>query len=215
MCGRYAIGLGGEDIAERFLTDERLSFDATYNAAPNDALPIVTRDDGANHAELARWGLQPSWADENHDGFINARVETADEKESFADAWRSNRCLVPATGFYEWSGRSGGKTPYYFTRTEGASLSFAGLYASHEDTTSFTILTTEASDAVSEVHDRMPVILRRGEEGSWVLGRLAKDRLMSSRPGLRYHPVTKAVNSPSNDGVFLTEERDGLSEFTA
>lgn len=215
MCGRYAIGLGGEDIAERFLTDERLSFDATYNAAPNNALPIVTRDSGANHVELARWGLRPSWADERHDGFINARVETADEKRSFADAWRSNRCLVPFTGFYEWSGTSGGKTPYYFTRDGVASLSFAGLYVTRGDTASFTILTTEASDAVSEVHDRMPVVLRRSEEGSWVLGRLAKDRLISDRPELRYHPVTKAVNSPSNDGAFLTEEQDGLSEFTA
>lgn len=214
MCGRYSIGFDAKIIQDRFLTDNEAAFDETYNAAPQQELPVITRTD-TNHLELATWGLQPSWADENHDGFINARVETADEKPSFQTAWEQNRCLIPASGFYEWSGESGGKTPYYF-QTKEEMFSFAGLWTiTSKGNLTYTILTRPANEDVNDVHERMPIILNKKEEGSWLLNKLGKERVFAGRPSLSKHPVTKAVNSPSNDGRFLTEEQDGLHGFTS
>lgn len=214
MCGRYSVGLDVETIQERFLTDNEIEFNGTFNAAPKQELPIITRSN-ANQVELATWGFRPSWAGSRHDGFINARVESADDKPSFADAWQRNRCLVPATGFYEWRGDPGGKTPHYF-ETDTDLFSFAGLWNTTETgNVTYTILTRPANDDVNEVHGRMPIILHESEEGSWLLNRLGKDRLLDDRPGLSYHQVTKAVNSPDNEGSFLTDEQEGLQGFAS
>jgi putative SOS response-associated peptidase YedK len=213
MCGRYSIEFDAKTIQERFLTDNEAGFDGTYNAAPQQELPVITRSD-KNHLELATWGLQPSWAGDDHDGFINARVETADEKPSFEAAWEQNRCLVPVSGFYEWSGESGGKTPYYF-QTDEDLFSFAGLWTTtSKGKITYTILTRPANEDVNDVHERMPIILNEEEEGSWLINQLSKQRLLSDRPGLTAHPVSKAVNSPDNDGRFLTEKNTGLREYS-
>jgi putative SOS response-associated peptidase YedK len=211
MCGRYSIGFDAEAIQDRFLTDNEAGFEATYNAAPQQELPVITRSD-TNHLELATWGLQPSWAGDDHDGFINARVETADEKPSFEAAWEQNRCLVPASGFYEWSGESGGKTPYYF-QTDEDLFSFAGLWTTtSKGKITYTILTRPANDDVKDVHERMPVILKDIEEGSWLLNQLTKEQLFSERPPLTSNAVTKAVNHPENDGEFLTRKRENRQD---
>ena len=207
MCGRYSIGFDAKTVQERFLTDNEAGFDGTYNAAPQQELPVITRSD-KNHLELATWGLQPSWAGDDHDGFINARVETADEKPSFEAAWEQNRCLVPVSGFYEWSGESGGKTPYYF-QTDEALFSFAGLWTTtSKGNITYTILTRPANEDVNDVHERMPIILKEKEEGSWLINQLSKQRLLSDRPDLSGHAVSKAVNSPDNNGTFPTKNTD-------
>lgn len=204
MCGRYTIELTGDHIQQRFHTENTVAFNGTYNAAPTDELPIITYDDKIT-ASLATWGLRPAWADDQHDGFINARIETADEKPSFKDAWQKNRCLIPATGFYEWTGESGGKTPHYIS-PDRDTFSFAGIHVPGGNPT-HAVLTMPATPDVSTLHDRVPVILRREEEGSWLTRRVGKDTLLTDRPGLTHHPVTKAVNTPSNDAAFLTEPR--------
>lgn len=212
MCGRYSIGFDAKTIQDRFLTENKAAFDETYNAAPQQELPVITRST-TNQLELATWGFQPSWAGKNHDGFINARVETADEKPSFETAWEHNRCLIPASGFYEWTEDAAGKNPYYFQCDEEL-FSFAGLWSTtSEGRITYAILTRPANEDVRDIHNRMPVILNKEEEGSWLLNKLGKKRVFTGRPSLSRHPVTKAVNSPSNDGSFLTDEQDELSSF--
>jgi len=112
MCGRYSLFAAPGEIEERFDATFAFDFEPRYNAAPSQELPVVTGDDPETIQRM-EWGLVPSWADEKSEhAYINARAETLAEKRSFADAYESRRCLVPADGMYEWVTENGGKQPY-------------------------------------------------------------------------------------------------------
>lgn len=174
MCGRYSFLVEDTLIKERFGVDVRTAiYKASYNCAPTQTLAVITNDDRMNLSFL-RWGLIPSWAKDPSIGnkMINARSETILEKPSFRTPFRKRRCLVPASGFYEWK-RMNGKTPYHFVVNDEQLFAMAGLWdewrsPSGEIIRSFTIITTAPNELVAEVHDRMPVILPRDKESNWL-----------------------------------------------
>lgn len=128
MCGRYALFVDPSDLAEEFGL-QQAAYDPTYNAAPSQSLPVVL-DDDPETLQVARWGLVPSWSGGPKSGPdpINARAETLTEKRVFRDAYRERRCLVPATGFYEWVETADGTQPRYFSRSDERSVLMAGLW---------------------------------------------------------------------------------------
>lgn len=184
-----------------------------YNIAPGQHVAVLRQ----NHGDLRqlvtmKWGLVPSWAKDPAVGnrMINARSETVHEKPSFRQALRSRRCIIPASGFYEWRQVGKKKIPHYIRLRGGNVMSLAGLWEKWkapqgEEIETCTILTTAANSLVRKFHDRMPVILHSEEFDLWLdrdvddVGRLAE--LFHPYPSdlLTEHPVTLGVNSPSND----------------
>jgi putative SOS response-associated peptidase YedK len=226
MCGRYTIVTPVAELEARFgvTVDDELR--PRYNAAPGQHLPVVT-DAAPETVQHLRWGLVPSWADEDTGGLINARAETVTEKPSFAAAYESRRCLVLVDGFYEWHAEAAGKQPHRVTVGEDEPFAVAGLWErwtpsvkqtglgefvdggpdrSVDPLETFTILTTEPNDLVADLHHRMAVILHEGTETEWLTAEDPR-HLLEPYPseGMRAYPVSTAVNDPRNDSPELIE----------
>lgn len=220
MCGRFALYTTIEALADQFdLPELPAQLVPRYNIAPTQPVGIV-RNHAQSHARewaLALWGLIPSWSKDPSMGarMINARAETVEEKPSFRAAFKRRRCIVPASGFYEWMKKEGGKQPYYITAADGDLLGFAGLWENWsgpngEELESCTILTTAANDDVSRLHDRMPVILAPEDYDEWLgAGGDATSAQLSQlkhllRPfsvdQLNLYPVSAYVNNSRNEG---------------
>lgn len=175
MCGRYTLYAHEDDLA-RLFEAETFPLTERYNIAPTQMVPVlIERGDGQRELTSMRWGLVPHWVKDAADfklNLFNARSETAAEKPSFRDAMRSGRCLIPASGFYEWRTEDGNKQPYFIKRQDGQPMAFAGLYSvwtkGSEPLTSCTILTTDATGAMTELHHRVPVILEPDEWDCWL-----------------------------------------------
>jgi putative SOS response-associated peptidase YedK len=165
-----------ELLAEIFGLSEPPAIPARYNIAPTQQVAVIRRRaEGGNRLDFLRWGLIPSWAKEPSIGsrMINARSETIDEKASFRAAFKSRRCLVLASGFYEWEEVAGKKVPRYLRLKDGAPMVFAGLWEcwkapDGEIIESCTILTTTANSLIEALHDRMPVILKPEDFAVWL-----------------------------------------------
>lgn len=210
MCSRYFLDADGNVIAYTFAVPENTLVRRRYNIAPTQDAPVVRiAADGRREMPLLRWGLVPGWSRDAGAGtkMINARRESVESKPAFRAAFRERRCLVPATGFYEWKGAPGRKQPYAITVPERPLFAFAGLWESWqprggEPLQTFAILTTEANEAVASVHDRMPVILRREDEGRW-LGGSPEEALAILAPHageMRLRAVNRAMGSTSLEG---------------
>ena len=212
MCGRYTLRTPVETLAEEFgISDPLPEIPTRYNIAPTQEVAVVLEEDEERKLEMLRWGLIPSWADDPAVGnkMINARSETAAEKPSFRTAFRKRRCLILADGFYEWQKTNGGKQPYYIRMEDGSPFAFAGLWESWDkyggEIRSCTILTTDANEMVGEVHHRMPVILPPETYDLWLDPDMRETGLLLDllRPypddGMEAYPVSRFVNSPSND----------------
>lgn len=178
MCSRYFLDAEGNVIAYTFRVPPAPGLRKRFNIAPTQMAPVV-RLDGEGRRELAllRWGLVPSWAKDVKVGtaMINARSETLDSKPAFRAALASRRCVVPATGFFEWQGAPGRKQPYAITVPQAPLFAFAGLWerwkpAEGEPVETFTIATTDANEAVARIHDRMPAILPPEAVDAWLAG---------------------------------------------
>jgi len=186
-----------------------------YNVAPTQSSPVVVRR-SPNRLIMMRFGLIPFWAKDQKIGsrLINARAETIAERPAFRAALKDRRCLVPTTGFYEWKDGENGKTPYFARLKDDKLFAMAGLFdrwkaPSGEEIHSFTIITTNANDLLSEVHDRMPVILSREDEVVWLepgtLEAAERERVLSPFPSERMetYPVSRQVNDLSRDSEEL------------
>jgi len=203
MCGRYTLAVELDELTERFGCPKvELVFKPRYNVAPADTMPVITGSDGNRSLKMMSWGMVPFWAEDRSIGYkmINARVETAAQKPSFREAYRHRRCLVPATGFYEWLQAGKVKYPYYIRVPERKIFAFAGLWeqwgaTEQEKLWSFTILTTEPAAAIAHLHDRMPLILPRGEEALWLSG----EKPPFPEQNLEFYEVPNLVNRPAND----------------
>ena len=224
MCGRYVLN-APEDLSERFqLRQLSISLPTTWNAAPTNELPVIVENsDGEHEARAMKWGLIPRWR--RPDGKapvapINARAETLLEKPMFRGLTKAKRCIVPASGFYEWRKVDGRKQPYYLTSDDGDAWGLAGLYdLTHDEDNdaagSFTIITTGANPLVAPLHERMPVILRREDEEEWVSHDVTDpqqvERLLQPYPAdeMRLYPVSSAVNSTRNNGPELIAPDEG------
>lgn len=203
MCGRYTLAVEMDELSERFncpaiepVTRPR------YNVAPAQVMPVVVSSAGTRQLRLMQWGLVPFWAKDTNmaSRMINARLETADQKPAFKDAFRRRRCLVPATGYYEWQKREKYKQPYCIHMTDHKLFAFAGLWdewTSPEGIMlySFTILTTKPIPDISDLHNRMPCILLPDQESSWLQGQLPPFHALA----LEAYEVSTLVNRPAND----------------
>ena len=180
MCGRYSLSTPAHnDLRARFALGESLELRRRFNVAPGDEIAAVTTTkEGEPRGDLLRWGLVPFWAKDPKVGYkmINARAESVADKPAFRDALETRRCLIVADGFYEWQTMPGRKRkqPWHITRSDGAPFAFAGLWAiwrgaGDEPLRSATIITTEASQKLADIHDRMPVMLPdQGAEEAWL-----------------------------------------------
>ncbi|MCW8908439.1 MAG: SOS response-associated peptidase, partial [Sedimenticola sp.] len=158
-----------------------------------------------------RWGLVPAWSKEAAPKYatFNARLESVADKPAFRNAWRrSQTCLVPALGYYEWRTESGVKQPYFIHSPEsGGLLVFAGLWEQREGRYSCTILTRPSDGELAQLHSRMPVMLSHGDATSCLdQGTNTADMLLESNVHreVRFHPVDRAVGNPRNQGEALT-----------
>jgi len=215
MCGRFSLNTPAEVIADRFGLLSKPKWMQRYNIAPTQPVPTVRVLTGEHNRTfgLMRWGLILPWAEDDKTGsqLISARAETASQKPAFRSAFRQRRCLVLADGFYEWKKlERGGKQPYYIRRTDREPFAFAGLWERWEGPDkefieSCTILTTEANELVSQLHNRMPVILQAKDYDLWLdqevqAVELVQPLLKPSPVGeLTAFPVHSIVNSPAND----------------
>ncbi|MFT5539615.1 MAG: putative SOS response-associated peptidase YedK [Alphaproteobacteria bacterium] len=221
MCGRYAITQPPSVLAKLYKAIGALpNFPARYNAAPTQPLPIVRRaHSDQRELALARWGLVPSWSKGPDPRFtmINARSETVSSKPAYRGPFRHRRCLVPASGFFEWQTIPGGKQPWYFTSASGEPLAFAGLWdqwmgPQGDEIESFTIVLTDANETVRPVHERMPVILAPDDYGKWLgeedLPTRQVEQLLRPFPAseMKAWPVSIRVNSAANDDPAVLDE---------
>src|SRR5476649_843692 len=178
MCSRYFLDADGNVIAYTFKVAVHEPVLRRFNIAPTQLARVIRIGEGGEReAVLLRWGLVPFWAKGLSAGtkMINARSEGIEEKPAFRAAVRQRRCLVPATGFFEWKGVPGRKQPYAITLADRPLFAFAGLWeswrpADGDAVETFTIVTTDANPGVAEIHDRMPVILPPDEEDRWLCG---------------------------------------------
>ena len=213
MCGRFAFYSPTEATAALFGVSKVPEVKPRYNIAPTQSIAAVrVGADESRELALLRWGLIPFWAKDPSIGnrMINARAETVSEKPSFRAAYRKRRCLVLADGFYEWRKDADGKTPYYISLASGEPFAFAGLWEdwhakdSDESLQSAAIITTAANDFMSQLHQRMPVVLERDSADRWLDG---DDQLLSdaaeSSPRFRAWPVDRRVNNARNEGEDL------------
>ena len=213
MCGRFTLTADQDSFEDRFsLTRFDLGWVPSFNIAPTQEVLTVTNDGSENRPELMRWGLVPSWAKDPKIGnrMINARSETLAEKPSFRTAFKRRRCLIPADGFYEWKREGKAKKPMLITANPGGLFAFAGLWETWkqpDDSWLLTcaIITTSANEFMKSIHDRMPVILPRESEASW-LDPEEQDTAMLSELLLPYdsdrmeaYDVSTLVNSPRNN----------------
>lgn len=188
-----------------------LDFKPRYNIAPTQEVPIVVRE-SPNRAVMMRWGLVPFWAKDPKIGnkMINARAETVQTKPAYRASLKRRRCIVPATGFFEWKRAKDGKIPHFIKMKDDSFFGFAGLYdrwKAPEGSTlvSFTIITTQSNAVMSKIHDRMPVILEPENEDMWLGNQPLDAEQLSSvfRPFparlMEAYEVSTAVNNPTND----------------
>lgn len=216
MCGRFVASLDHHSLARRYRAQPAPGLPGpSWNIAPDATIAIIAQDDrGIRHLNPARWNLVPSWSTTDRLDYPthNARVETALDRRTYADAARSHRALIPASGYYEWTRDH---KPYYFQSPDGSPLTIAGLYSWwRKDTESpwvltATILTMQAEGDAALVHDRMPLLITDQNVDEWLdpsrdgsqilpraveLGREASARL-----------VKRQVSPLKGDGPHLTE----------
>lgn len=207
MCGRFAITLPTDAMAQLFAATPAndLPEAERYNICPTNLVAVVTSDAGARHLRPMRWGFLPHWYKGPTDGplLINARAETLAEKPAFRAACRARRCLIPATGFYEWTKTpEGARLPWYIHRTDDAPIAFAGVWqaweAQDQALVTCAIVTTGANRPMSQIHHRMPVTLPAEDWPLW-LGEAGKGAALLMKPApdetFQFHRVDPAVNS--------------------
>jgi putative SOS response-associated peptidase YedK len=214
MCGRFSQSQSAIKYAHALDPAWDLSaieLRPSWNLAPSRQALVFHDGEDRRMAELLHWGFLPSWADPKVQKPNNARVETAATKPYFRKAWKSGRCLIPADGWYEWKITDKVKQPYFIHRADDQPILMAGLYEfnEHANITSFAILTTEADNALREVHDRKPVVLSHEAGREWIRRDLAADEIAAisqsplSAEWFAWHTVSTRVNNTRNDGPEL------------
>lgn len=181
MCGRFTLAVPSfPELAEILgaAADPALEalYKPRYNIAPTNTHVVLRLHDGHRELVPARWGLINHWSKDPSVGSrqINARSETARSRPAYRDAFERRRCVIPADGFYEWSGPKGARRPLWFHPPKGGLLHLAGLYETWKNPATgapertFTVLTTEANDLIAPLHDRMPAILSPEDVDAWI-----------------------------------------------
>jgi len=206
MCGRFALHANPEVVALLFGLSEVPAYQPRYNIAPA-AQVLVIREGGA---AFVRWGLVPRWAKDPSMGakLNNARAESVAEKPAFRQAFRKRRCLIPASGYYEWKLENGLKQPYYIYPSGGALFAFAGLWEQWNDLQTCAVITTAANEKMAALQERMPVIVSPAEYSAWLAG---GEGLLRPCPetAIGIRRVSRAVNNARNEDPRLIEPDEG------
>jgi putative SOS response-associated peptidase YedK len=229
VCGRYATTRSSADLSSLFdatdLTDEEIAPD--YNVAPTDPVPIVRMSASASGrvVSVARWGLVPPWAPDRRGAarMINARAETVATMKAFAKPFATRRCLIPATGWYEFAAppatapAKARKQPYFMTPYQEGPVVFGGLWSvwgqADERLITCSIITTAALGDLRSVHDRMPLFLGPDRWNAWLTATDDLDSLLvpptdAEIAALEIRPVGYAVGDVHNDGPQLVQRVD-------
>ncbi len=218
MCGRYSL-IVIDDLGKRFrIFDPMLGIRSHFNIAPSRMMPVIVQKHGPAAMVMMQWGLIPQMARDPEKSLhpINAKAETLAEKPMFRSLLQNKRCLVPASGFYEWKKEGTRKIPFYIHLKETPLFAFAGLYDIWYDAhatahPTYTLVTTQANELVAPLHDRMPVILRREDEDRWLTGDAPSSdemkKIFAPYPAgeMEAYPVSSRVNSPDADDVRLIQ----------
>ncbi|MDX5337460.1 MAG: SOS response-associated peptidase [Cyclobacteriaceae bacterium] len=225
MCGRYSLSKSKIDLEERFQAEMLAEFKPRYNIAPTQLVPVITSESPKGFS-FFYWGITPDFGQNKPvaQKLINAKAETVHEKISFKSSFERRRCLIPADGFYEWK-KLGKKTkiPHRFTLREEDLFSFAGIWEEYESLSgeiqhTFLILTTTPNEVVSEVHDRMPVILSRENEKKWLDKYSSQEdlvKMLNPYPAelMLSYTVSPMVNSVQNDSPGLIRRTSPMDQF--
>ena len=213
MCGRFVLEHSPDQMMKAYQLSSLPELLPRYNIAPSQQIAVVRQQNGGDRElSFLQWGLIPSWSNNRAIGYkmINARSETVHEKPSFKQAYSFRRCIIPASGFYEWEHTETTKVPHYIHLVGGDIMSLAGLWEKWKSPTgnelqTCTILTTTANSLVKRLHERMPVILHQEEIDLW-LRRDIDDvnylqKLFHPYPAdqLEEYVVSQDVNSAQND----------------
>jgi putative SOS response-associated peptidase YedK len=217
MCGRYSLIATVDQLLEEFDLADAGELEARYNIAPSEHIPVIRVREGVRRLDSLKWGLVPSWAKDPEIGhrMINARAETVSEKPSFRAALKRRRCIIPATGFFEWKRDGKKKIPYYFRAKSGPLFGLAGLWEHWEGEDGLletcTIITTTANTLVGKIHDRMPVILKKSNYSAWldiggeITGGVGEVFSPYPEGEIDAYEVSGEVNSPKAEGSNLVE----------
>src|ERR1700680_2570737 len=209
MCGRFTQKFTWSELIELYrLTQPPQNLRPAYNVCPTDPVSVVIPGDNGLFLMPMRWQLIPRWWKKplkELPATFNARAETVAEKPMFRDAFKRNRCLIPASGYYEWHATPDGKQPYYMTPRNGSVLTIAGIWdewrdrVNNETIASCTMIITEANSFIGTIHARMPVILEPENIGPWLTGNAGSELLRPApEDTLRMWPVSKRVSKPGN-----------------
>jgi putative SOS response-associated peptidase YedK len=226
MCGRYSL-VCIDDLGNRFrVFNPMIGARSRFNVPPGTEMPVIVRAE-ENELVAMRWGLVPHRSVVQAPGtaVINARAETLADKPLFRNLLTRQRCLVPATGFFEWKTEGHRKTPFYFSLKGSPCFAFAGLYdewlgSSGKKNATYTIITTAPNDLVACIHNRMPVILKREDEGRWLSGESFSashldDTLVPYPPNeMAMYPVSQFVNNPAIDDERVIAPLNSLDTST-
>ena len=214
MCGRYTQTATPDVIAEHFHLDEPPLLKPHYNIAPSQHVATIrlNPDAATRQCIMLRWGLSPSWAKDPKIGnqCINAKAETVAEKPSFRSAFKKQRCLVIADGFYEWQVQRTQKRPMWIGMKSKRPFAFAGLWEhwkldAGDPIETCTIITTEPNALMQAIHHRMPVILTPHDYDLWLDPTMQQVETMKpllcpfTSEELVAYPVSTLVNNPRHD----------------
>lgn len=216
MCGRFGLFVTPEVLEQYFDLTEPVGAapEIRYNLTPGQAVAAVREHDGRRRLDALTWGLIPFWAKDATIGrrLVNARLDSVAAKPAFREAWQRRRCLIPASGFYEWSEpREGRKRPYFIRAADEPLLALAGLWErwrtpAGEKLETCVIVTTGANAELMPIHDRMPLLVPRDAQALWLDPRSSIEdalRLAERPPALEVRPVGFGVNDPKNDDETL------------
>ena len=213
MCGRFALFAKGQFGYESLPLPDPPPVER-YNIAPTQDILAIRSSPvtGGSEWAMLRWGLVPSWSKESRTRhlLINARAEGIETKPSFRGAVRHRRCIVPASGFYEWGRQGTGKQPYFVRPAEDEVFALAGIWEHREEQQggaleTVAIITTSANELMRPIHDRMPVILGKEAVAAWIAPATKLDKALAmlgpcSSARMVAYPVSSLVNSARHDG---------------
>lgn len=217
MCGRYSLlDIEEEILRQLYDVDGKLDLHTSYNIAPSQlasvivSLPDQLAQCRSRHMIKMNWGLVPSWSKDSRRFMINARSETATDKPFFKESFQRRRCLVPASGWYEWAKQGEDKQAYYIAPENEQPFAFAGLWDKWQQgdikMNSFTIMTKAADSSLQSVHHRMPIVLPKNSYEAWLDKKAnvnALQQLLAKAKSFaaRVNPVSQEINKPENDNA--------------
>jgi putative SOS response-associated peptidase YedK len=210
VCGRFALFASMEEMSQQFGLKESVCMVARYNLSPQQMIPVILP---GGRLQFMVWGFKPAWA--GPDAFkplINARVETLAERPAFRNSLRTQRCIIPASGYYEWQKIQDIKQPFYIHAPDNHLLAFAGIWSYQNEGAAsvhtVAIVTTVALPSLYQIHDRMPLILTGEQRAVWLNGKKNVSEVLSdcqqTNMSFSAYPVTRQINSPHYEDQMST-----------